>query len=136
MTKHLARRESGWPNRPKRVYGYQAEIVGELPEWVIQHAEVMRQCWNDLAGELRRALRPFQEEEEQIREEFKAQYQAAGEDQVEIEQLREQERLRLQPIFRGKLEAVKPFGDTRFVREITRRYKGVITSDLYEQAMI
>ena len=55
------RKKPSLPRRPRlrdwpiKVYSYHCEIVGELPDWVNSVEELMRRCWNDMAGELKRA---------------------------------------------------------------------------------
>jgi hypothetical protein len=132
-SKYLARRESAYPDRPKRVWVYKAEIIGDLPEWVERYGELMRCCWNDLVSTLRDALRPIWERENAIRDELKPLLKAAEGDDQELERLRALENKRLAPLHQEKVEAVKPFRQLETIRAITRKYKGKMTSDLYEQ---
>lgn len=74
------RAERANPDRQVRAYAFPARIVGELPDWVEPVAEEMRARWNGLAGELKRAVAPFREQEDAIaslpKSEQKAAYQA------------------------------------------------------------
>lgn len=57
VRKNVARRPSSHPDRSVLTYKYPCRIVGALPAWVEEYAEMMRQGWNDLAVPLKRKLR-------------------------------------------------------------------------------
>src|SRR5262245_2128883 len=100
---------------PTRGARFDVQIVGELPAWVEPTAELMRHCWNDMCGEMRRALAavpepPKTENGEQTSEEIKA---------VALEH------------FKAKSEAVKPFKDLKGLRAIAQKYGGKLPATCY-----
>lgn len=117
-----SRKKPTLPRRPRlrdwplRGYSYHVEIIGDLPEWVNLVGAKMRQCWNDMTGEMRRALKPINEEEKSAFENI----------------MEPADRMAKQKEFdQRKREAIKPFKDTKFLRAIAQKYKGILPSDCY-----
>jgi hypothetical protein len=101
---------------PMHGYSYSVEIIGDLPEWVEAVGELMRRCWNEMVGEMKRALKPIQEEAETA---FDGIEDPEGRTALHKE------------FDRRKREAVKLFRNTEHLRAIARRYKGKLPSDCY-----
>lgn len=104
---------------PMRGYAYSVTVKGALPEWVEMVGEQMRKCWNDMCGEMYRALKPIRERE-----------RAAFAEGVKPSDAKACKQLQKE-FDAEKRATLKPFKDTKFLRSIAQRYKGILPSDCY-----